>query len=285
MSTMKVKFNMHLVAVFIIANAEAAGVHLCSAITNIDCRHPNLNATVCFCRCLDAKINREYLEVTFSSCEKLLQKCHFYKLGFEIWFQDEEEKIIGSTEVYINHKTENRSEIFPLYELTGALHHQLKLNKRYTVSIQPRCTSCDDFCEFMPDMEIPPAVVTSPTSKEKDEPIKWLYVAVVMSAFVVIMAVGAFIAVCRYNKTKQESPLNNRNIQYSNVGKDVENNPNMYSVNHNVMPLSRQFQITSNQGKQESKSTKTINIISLNSDKAFIEELLPFIPTAVFKNK
>lgn len=121
-------------------------------------------------------------------------------------------------------------------------------------------------------------------SKEKDEPITWLYAAVVMSVFVVMMAaVGALIAVCRYNKTKQESPLNNRNVQYSNVGKDVENNPNMHSVIHNVMPLSRQIQITSNQGKQESKSTKTTNIISLNSEKAFIEELLPFIPTAVYK--
>lgn len=105
-----------------------------------------------------------------------------------------------------------------------------------------------------------------------------------MSVFVVIMAaVGVLIAVCRYHKTYQESPLNNKNIQYSNVGKDIENNPNMYSVNHNVKPLSMQMQITQKQGKQESKSTKTINIISLNSDKAFIEELLPFIPTTVFK--
>ncbi|CAC5406658.1 unnamed protein product [Mytilus coruscus] len=222
------------------------GAHLCSAITSIDCRHPSLNARLCFCRCLDAKINRKYLEVTF----------HL---------------------------------IFPLYELTDSLNHKLKLDKRYTVSIQPRCTSCDDFCEFLQDMEIPPAVVTSPISIENVEPSKWLYVAVVMSVFVVIMvAVGALILVCRHLKTHQESPLNNRNIQYSNVGKDVENNPSIYSVDHNDMPFSRQIQITSEQGKPESnlhKSTKTINIISLNTDKTFIEELSTFIPTNVFKFK
>ncbi|XP_052083474.1 uncharacterized protein LOC127720757 [Mytilus californianus] len=278
-----------VIAVFIIANTGAVGAHLCSAITNIDCRHPSLNARVCFCRCLDAKINREYLEVTFSPCEKLLQKCHFYRLGFEISFQDEEEHFIGSTEVYINHKMGNRSEIFPLYELTDSLKHKLKLDKRYTISIQPRCTSCDDFCEFLQDMEIPPAVVTSSISIEKVETSKWLYVAVVMSVFVVIMvAVGALILVCRHQKTHQESPLNNRNIQYSNVGKDVEKNPSIFSVDQNDMPFSRQIHINLEQGKPESnlhKSTKTINIISLNTDKTFIEELSTFIPTTVFKYK
>lgn len=254
---MEGKFNLHfVVAIFIIANPGAVGAHLCSAITNIDCRHPSLNARVCFCRCLNVKINREYLEVTFSPCEKLLQKCIFYKLWFEIWFQDEDEQFIGSTEVYINHKIENRSEIFPLYELTNSLHHKLKLNKRYTVSIQPRCTSCDDFCEFMPDMEIPPAVVTSPVSIERDDSRKWLYLAVVMSVFVVIMtAVIASILVCRHKKTNQDSPLNNIHTQYSSVGKETSLN----------------------------KSTKIINIISLNSDKVSIGELISFIPTSVFK--
>lgn len=290
MTTKKGKLNMYfVVAVFIITYTGDVGAHLCSAITSIDCRHPSLNARLCFCRCLDAKINREYLEVTFSPCEKLFQKCHFYKLGFEISFIDEEDHFIGSIEVYINHKMKNRSEIFPLYELTDSLNHKLKLDKRYTVSIQPRCTSCDDFCEFLQDMEIPPAVVTSPISIENVEPSKWLYVAVVMSVFVVIMvAVGALILVCRHLKTHQESPLNNRNIQYSNVGKDVENNPLIYSVDQNDMPFTRQIKITSEQEKPESnlhKSTKTINIISLNTDKTFIEELSTFIPTNVFKFK
>ncbi|XP_063422962.1 uncharacterized protein LOC134707261 isoform X2 [Mytilus trossulus] len=265
MTQMEGKINMYfVVAVFIIAYSG-----------------------VCFCRCLDAKINREYLEVIFSPCEKLLQKCNFYKLWLEVWFQDEEEQIVGTTEVYINHKSENKSEIFPLYELTDSLHQKLKLNKRYTVSIQPRCTSCDDFCEFMPDMEIPPAVVTSPASIEHEDSRKWLYLAVVMSVFVAIMAaVVTLILVCRYKKTDQDSPLNNIHTQYSSVGKDVENKPTMHSMDRIDIPFSRQIQIISGQGEQETKlnkSKKTINIISLNSDKILIHELLSFIPTTVFK--
>lgn len=62
----------------------------------------------------------------------------------------------------------------------------------------------------------------------------------------------------------------------------------MYSVDHNEMPFCRQIQITPEQGKQKSNlnnSTKTVNIISLNTDKTFIEDLLTSIHTTVFQFK
>lgn len=220
----------------VIISVEVYGskFHRCSSVTEIDCINPGLKPKECFCSCLNATINREYLKVDYSSCVDLLHTCSFYKLWMSITFKDENKEYVAGTEIAIYSDGKKTSQIIPLYKLTN-MHEpsdrfytqesyiKLKINKQYIVSIQPKCTICDR-CDYLEDMVLQ-AVLPEKNQQPKTESnsLPTISISIVVIASVLVVTIVCVIVVFfirRYhgNMTNNSSPSliqpNNNNIAY-----------------------------------------------------------------------
>ncbi|XP_063422939.1 uncharacterized protein LOC134707256 [Mytilus trossulus] len=212
--------TMVLSSIAAIASIVSAGVHSCTLTRNVSCMPPDVDSIVCFCECLNVTINRIDLTISYFPCMELLEQCDIYKFWFELEIHDENGNIVNKTTIMSNYRTDNGSKILLLNGLKRSLDSKLKLDRPYSVLIQPGCTICDDNCASIGLIEIPVETSTSPINAKRNGPENLPIVPIILGILAVfVMAVNAFIIVCKWRRSARQ--LLDNNIEYSSALQQV----------------------------------------------------------------